>query len=64
MGFGDAEGAAWPSELFGAPVARGELCAIVTEGGWAPFAVGRFAKSDAASYAEASDRPRRGRSSS
>ena len=36
------KGVTWPELVFGGPFAAGELCCIVTEGEWAPFAVGRF----------------------
>ena len=44
-----AEGNGWPARLFGGPFERGELVALVSHGdganGWAPYAVGHFARS-------------------
>ncbi|CAM9272469.1 unnamed protein product, partial [Phaeothamnion confervicola] len=40
-----ATGTPWPHLVFGGPFAKDELCALVTAGGWAPFAVGRLALS-------------------
>lgn len=36
----------WASSLCGGPFAKGELAAVTVAGEWAPFAVGRFVKSD------------------
>lgn len=39
-------GASWARDLCGGPFDKGHLVALVTADSWAPFAVGRFTKSD------------------